>query len=98
MVRGRTVRLWIAMLIAAVTPISLLSAQEVTPDPSVSVEQPPSVTVSEQLSLDGTVTVDSVFSPGPGWIAIHADVDNAPGSVIGWSVSRSISGTWWSRM
>mgnify|MGYP000536508255 CR=1 FL=1 len=56
-----------------------LAAQTVTPD----VSQPPSISVSDQLSLDGVVTVASVFSPQPGWIAIHADNNGAPGAVVG---------------
>lgn len=43
----------------------------------------PSVTVSDQPITDGTVTVDSVVSDGPGWIVIHAQQDGSPGPVIG---------------
>lgn len=44
----------------------------------------PSVTVSDQLSLDGTVTVDSVTAAEDGWIVIHTDNgEGAPGPVIG---------------
>jgi len=47
----------------------------------------PSVTVSDQLSLDGTVTIDQVVSAGAGWIVIHADNgEGAPGAVIGQSL------------
>ncbi len=46
----------------------------------------PSVTVNDQLSLDGTVTIESVASTSPGWIVIHADNgEGAPGAVIGQS-------------
>jgi LPXTG-motif cell wall-anchored protein len=45
----------------------------------------PSVTVSDQAIEDGTVTVDTVVSDGPGWMVIHADQDGAPGPVIGWA-------------
>jgi hypothetical protein len=45
----------------------------------------PSVTVSDQVSTDGTVTVDNVVSPDFGFIVIHADNgDGAPGPVIGY--------------
>ncbi len=43
----------------------------------------PMVAVSDQVSLDGMVTVDTVVSAGPGWIVIHADNGGAPGPVIG---------------
>lgn len=43
----------------------------------------PAVEVSDQVVLDGTVTVDYIVSPGPGWMVIHADNDGAPGPVIG---------------
>jgi len=45
----------------------------------------PSVTVEDQLSLDGTVTIAEVVSSGPGWLVIHADNEGAPGPVIGFS-------------
>ncbi|MBZ0301906.1 MAG: SH3 domain-containing protein [Anaerolineae bacterium] len=44
----------------------------------------PSVTVSDQVSLDGTVLIDSAYSAGPGWVVIHIDNgQGAPGPVIG---------------
>ncbi len=43
----------------------------------------PSVTVSDQVVVDGAVTVDSVVATEPGFIVIHADADGAPGPVIG---------------
>ena len=47
----------------------------------------PSVEVSDQLSLDGTVTVTSAYSEGPGFIVIHADT----GADIGY---RGINAGW----
>ncbi len=47
-------------------------------------EMTPMVEVSDQVSLDGTVTVDHVVSPGPGFIVIHAEgEEGGPGPVIG---------------
>jgi hypothetical protein len=44
----------------------------------------PSVEVSDQLVLDGTVLVASAYSEGPGFIVIHADNgEGRPGPVIG---------------
>lgn len=44
----------------------------------------PSVEVTDQLSLDGTVVVDSAYSEGPGFIVIHADNgEGGPGPVLG---------------
>jgi hypothetical protein len=46
-------------------------------------EMTPSVTVSDQAIEDGTVTIDTVVSDGPGWIVIHIQEDGAPGAIIG---------------
>ncbi|GAB4449845.1 MAG: hypothetical protein Kow00120_20100 [Anaerolineae bacterium] len=44
----------------------------------------PSVAVADQLSLDGTVTIASAYSEGPGFIVIHIDNGSGgPGPVIG---------------
>ncbi|MFW5696292.1 MAG: DUF7282 domain-containing protein [Phototrophicaceae bacterium] len=48
--------------------------------------QTPFVDVSSQVSVDGTVTINEIYSDGPGWIVIHADNgEGAPGPVIGYS-------------
>lgn len=72
MFRMRVLRATLVLLLLAALPIAV-GAQEVTP----------SVTVSDQPVVDGTVTVDEVVSAGPGWIVIHADADGAPGPDIG---------------
>jgi hypothetical protein len=43
----------------------------------------PSVTVADQVSLDGSVTVESSYSAGPGFIVIHIDNNGAPGPIAG---------------
>lgn len=43
----------------------------------------PSVSVGDQVILDNTVTVASVFSHGPGFIVIHTDNNGSPGPVAG---------------
>lgn len=43
----------------------------------------PMVSVSDQLSLDGTVLIDAAYSEGAGFIVIHTDNNGAPGPVIG---------------
>lgn len=65
--------------IALVLVVSLLVAPMVAGQ-----EGDPSVTVSDQEIENGTVTVDSVVSVGPGWIVIHVEEDDAPGPVIGY--------------
>ncbi len=46
----------------------------------------PSVTVADQVSLDGTVTIEAVYSDGPGFVVIHIDNgEGAPGPVAGFS-------------
>jgi len=42
-----------------------------------------SVEVADQVSLNGSVTVPSVTTDGPGWMVIHIDNDGGPGPVIG---------------
>ncbi len=63
----------VLVIVASLLVVPVARGQEVTP----------SVTVSDQAIEDGTVTVDSVVSDGPGWIVIHTDDDGAPGPVIG---------------
>lgn len=60
-------------LVVSLLIVPLAAGQEVTP----------SVTVNDQAIEDGTVTVASVVSDGPGWIVIHIEEDDAPGPVIG---------------
>lgn len=43
----------------------------------------PAVMVSDQISTDGTVMIDSAYSDGFGWIVIHAENDGSFGAVIG---------------
>lgn len=43
----------------------------------------PTVEIADQNILDGTVTVDRVYSEGVGFMVIHADADGAPGPVVG---------------
>lgn len=43
----------------------------------------PSVEVSDQVSLDGWVTITSAYSEGPGFVVIHIDNNGAPGPVAG---------------
>ncbi|GAB4572941.1 MAG: hypothetical protein Kow0077_13780 [Anaerolineae bacterium] len=52
----------------------------------------PSVTVSDQVSLDGTVTIDSIYSEGPGFIVIHIDNgEGRPGPIAGY---RAVNAGW----
>jgi hypothetical protein len=61
-----------ALLLALAVPVG---AQDV-----------PSVVVSDQVSLDGTVRIDSAYSEGPGWVVIHIDnSEGRPGPVIGYA-------------
>lgn len=43
----------------------------------------PGVTVRDQRASSGTITVEQVFSDGPGWIVIHSQVAGKPGTVLG---------------
>jgi plastocyanin len=45
----------------------------------------PAVEVQDQEIVQGSVTVATVVSDGPGWIVIHADAGGSPGPVLGFS-------------
>ena len=45
----------------------------------------PSVSVNDQVSLNGTVTIASVYSAGQGWVVIHIDNNGQPGRVAGFA-------------
>ncbi len=58
----------------------------------------PIVNVSDQVSTDGTVLIDSAYSALPGFVVIHADNHGKPGRVTGfvpvapgWNYSLTIS-------
>jgi predicted lipoprotein with Yx(FWY)xxD motif len=57
---------------------------DVTPSAAVPVTgQIPAVTVNDQESDGTTVTVEAVFSQGPGWMVIHNQVNGTVGDAIG---------------
>lgn len=43
----------------------------------------PSVSVVDQVSTNGAVVIDSVYSEGPGFVVIHIDNGGSPGPVAG---------------
>lgn len=45
----------------------------------------PSITVSDQAIIDGTVTIDEAVLADGGWMVIHIVVDGNPGPVIGFA-------------
>ncbi|NPV08128.1 MAG: hypothetical protein HPY83_09215 [Anaerolineae bacterium] len=51
----------------------------------VTAQVTPSVTVVDQPIVDGTVTVASVVSDGPGWIVIHRQEGDSFGALIGFA-------------
>jgi len=65
--------------------IGLFIALLLVAAPVVQAQMTPAVEVSDQDIVNGTVTIDSVVSDGPGWIVIHADDNGSPGVVIGQS-------------
>jgi plastocyanin len=66
---------------------ALIPETGVTP----AVDQVPSVEVSDQEIRNGSVRVNRVYNPGPGWIVIHADEDGSPGPVIGYAPVMEVS-------
>lgn len=63
------------LALALVAMLVLPAAAQVTP----------SVTVEDQSIEDGTVTVASVVSDGPGWIVIHRQEGDTFGALIGFA-------------
>ncbi len=59
----------------------ILMAVAVTPSAAQTVN--PIVNVSPQVSTDGSVSIDSVYSAVPGFVVIHADNNGKPGRVAG---------------
>ena len=45
----------------------------------------PSISVNDQVSLDGKVTIASVYSTGQGFVVIHIDNNGQPGRVAGFA-------------
>src|SRR5450432_699637 len=45
----------------------------------------PSVSVSDQVILNGKAMIDSVYSAGQGWVVIHIDNNGQPGRVAGFA-------------
>jgi hypothetical protein len=70
------------LLVSLVIP---LHAQDATEDatPEAGAEGASSIVVTDQVSLDGTVVVQSVTSEGAGWLAIHVDMNGQPGPTVG---------------
>jgi uncharacterized surface protein with fasciclin (FAS1) repeats len=72
----------IRMLVLVVVP--LVAALLVVPV-AWGQDMSPSVTVQDQAVENGTVTIQTVVSDGPGWIVIHVDDNGQPGEVIGYT-------------
>lgn len=65
-----------AVLLLMIAPLGMIAAQDMPV---------PSVTVSDQVVLDGTATIDSVYSAGPGFVVLHIDNNGSPGPVAGFA-------------
>lgn len=65
----------------------MVNGQMVTPSfkATQAMAAAPSVMVKDQAFNEDTVTVESVFSVGPGWIVIHIDNNGKPGAVLGYA-------------
>ncbi len=76
-----------APVLATAVPVTGNNSPAATATTSSSIPETvtPAVKVSDQPVSGGTVTVDEVDSPGPGWIVIHVNSAGSPGPIIGWS-------------
>ena len=78
-----------AVLIAACAPSAVVEEPVAEPESEVAMVEEalvPSVSVSDQDFVDGTVTMTNVTSNGQGWIVIHTEKDGGPGPIIGYSM------------
>lgn len=67
---------FVLFMIAMALPLSAAFAQMDMTTPSVS--------VADQVVLDGSVRINAVVSDGPGFVVIHIDNEGAPGPVAGY--------------
>ncbi len=49
----------------------------------IQVDLPAIVAVDQEVIDDGLVLIESVYTPNPGWLLIHADKDGAIGALLG---------------
>ena len=68
-------KLWVVLLLLGVMALVLAAC--------AGGEEAPTVVVSDQPIIDGTVTVDRVIAVEAGWMVIHAEADGSFGPVIG---------------
>jgi transforming growth factor-beta-induced protein len=68
------------VLIAAVVVLTVLIAA-----PAVFAAFAPDVFAVDQPTVDGRVNITRATMNEPGWVVIHADVDGAPGPVVGYA-------------
>ncbi len=62
------------------TPAAPDASDDAAPEEPVT--GPAALTAAEQTADATTITIDTVTLPAPGFVAIHADNDGAPGAVI----------------
>jgi predicted lipoprotein with Yx(FWY)xxD motif len=74
-------KLLMLILLSVVLAACSSGGAQVTPQVTPTIT--PSITIIDQSVADGTVTVADVFSSGPGWVAIQADNNGQPGTVLG---------------
>jgi len=66
-------------------PTEAMEATVAIPETGATPMATPLVVIDDQSVESGIVTVSEVVSDGPGWIVIHIQADDAPGTVIGFS-------------
>ena len=71
-----TKKIWAVFAVFLLSAVAVVGAQEAD-------EFAPAIDASDQVSINGTVTVDTVTSDESGWVVIHAAENDAPGAVIG---------------
>jgi len=83
----------IGLIILALVVIGVIAARqteaplvETDPNDIVDVEEPVSLTVSDQVVTDNSVIIDSVYAEEAGWVVLHRTTEEGdldPGAVVG---------------
>jgi len=74
----------LSMILSACQPISVNASSGSSPTPQKSENSfSPFMIVLDQMLGNNSVTVQEVYSNGPGWIVIFADNDGRPGLILG---------------
>ncbi|MDR3575571.1 MAG: hypothetical protein P4L50_17060 [Anaerolineaceae bacterium] len=80
----------LSIVLSACSPISVSASSISNPTPTLSENTfSPFITVLDQVIVNNSVTVQEVYSDGPGWLVIFADGGGRPGLILGHSAVKN---------